>query len=85
MKFHATCAILLLAVTSARAQAQVNTDPLFREFAADAYRREAEGKYKDIHWQKDMKSALAQAAAEVKPLLVVLVVGERGKKNAAEC
>lgn len=85
MKLPAALAILFLAVASFSAQAQGKPDPRFQRFAADAFRREAEGRYKDIHWQKDMKSALAQAADDDKPILVVLVVGERGRKNAAEC
>ena len=55
------------------------------EFRQEALRNETGGAWRKIDWQKDLKSALEAARKETKPILVVLVVGERGRKNAAEC
>jgi hypothetical protein len=48
-------------------------------------KREEEGRWKKIEWQKDMAAALEKAKAGGKPILVFLVVGERGQKGAPEC
>jgi hypothetical protein len=56
-----------------------------REFSQCATQAEHQGKWTQIHWLKDMAQAKARAKAENKPILVFLVVGFRGEKNAAEC
>ena len=46
---------------------------------------EAQGKWKQIHWRSNFDQVLADAKTRQKPILVVLVVGKEGQKNAAEC
>ena len=55
------------------------------EFERAALKKEADGGWKKIDWAQDMEAALKKGKADSKPVLVVLVVGEKGKKGAAEC
>lgn len=55
------------------------------KFRSEAFRKEEQGAWKKIAWQKDMGAAFEKAKADGKPILVFLVVGERGQKNAPEC
>ena len=57
----------------------------YEEFRRQAFKKEDEGAWKKIDWQKDVKTALEKGVATGKPILVALVVGEMGKKGAAEC
>ncbi len=57
----------------------------FEAFKKRSFEREDQGEWKKIAWQKTMDEALKKAQAENKPILVFLVVGERGRKNAPEC
>ena len=50
-----------------------------------ALRCEKEGKWKQIHWRPTMQEALADAAKTQKPIMVALVVGKSGEKDAKEC
>lgn len=78
--------VRLLAVLALLAAFLRQDDKAFDEFRRDALKREEEGKWKKIAWQKDMATALEKAKSDNnKPILVVLVVGLRGQKGAAEC
>ncbi len=57
----------------------------FEKFKKDAIAREKEGAWKKIAWQESAEAALKKGKESGKPILVVLIVGERGQKNAAEC
>ncbi len=46
---------------------------------------ELEGKWKQIHWRDTMAQALSDAAKTQKPIMVALVVGKSGEKNASQC
>jgi len=46
---------------------------------------EKQGKWKQIHWRQTMDEAMADSAKTQKPLMVALVVGKKGEKNASEC
>ncbi len=48
------------------------------EFEAGALKKETEGVWKRIGWQKDAESALKKARAEQKLLLVILIVNQLG-------
>ena len=54
----------------------------FRQCATES---EHQGKWTQIHWFKDMAQARARAKAENKPILVFLVIGFHGEKNADDC
>ena len=60
-------------------------DPKFDEFKRDAFKREDEGAWKKIAWQKGIAEAQKKARTDGKPLLVVLIVGHLAQKGAAEC
>jgi len=64
---------------------QAKADPDLEAFKRDAIKKEAEGTYKKIDWQKDAKTALEKARPGAKPVLVVIIVGQMGQKGAAEC
>ena len=55
------------------------------KFRTEAFKKEEQGTWKKINWQKDLATALEKAKADGKPILFFLVVGERGQKNAPEC
>ena len=46
---------------------------------------EKQGKWKEIAWRPTMQQALADAAKTQKPIMVALIVGNKGEKNASEC
>jgi hypothetical protein len=46
---------------------------------------EPKQKWKQIHWQKDMDAALAEAQKHGKPVLVFMLVNESGKSDANHC
>jgi hypothetical protein len=46
---------------------------------------EAQGKWRQIHWRSTVEQAVADAQRSRQPLLVVLVVGKKGEKNAKDC
>jgi hypothetical protein len=75
--------IILPLLMAACASAQ--TDPEFERFKREAFKKEDEGAWKRIRWHRDIAEALAQAGRDHRPILVFLVVGERGRKNAPEC
>jgi hypothetical protein len=54
----------------------------FRQVATEC---EHQGKWLRIHWTKDMEQAKARARKENKPILVFLVIGFHGEKNASDC
>src|SRR5687767_9982991 len=41
--------------------------------------------WKQIDWQSDMETAMKAAKESGKPILVTIIVGEFGKKDAARC
>ena len=47
--------------------------------------REAKKAWTKIAWRSDPAAAIADATKEGKPLLVVLIVGERGRAKAERC
>jgi len=53
----------------------------YDDFKRQAIKKEDEGAWKKIDWQKNIAVAMEKG----KPILAVLVVGEMGKKGAAEC
>jgi len=55
------------------------------DFVRTATECEHQGKWLQIHWLKDMEQAKAKAKAENKPILVFLVIGFHGQKNADDC
>ena len=58
----------------------------FNKLEDAALKREATGKWKaKVDWKESAEVALTQARAENKPVLVLLVVGEWGQKNAPHC
>jgi hypothetical protein len=57
----------------------------FQQFRQVATQSEHQGKWLQIHWLKDMEQAKAQARAQNKPILVFLVIGFHGEKNASDC
>ena len=69
-----TLALFLLALAQA-------DDPKARELL----RRESEGAWKKIEWQKDFEAAKAKAREGGKPILAILIVGHMAQKGAAEC
>jgi len=46
---------------------------------------EQKGRWKQIDWQPDMDAALKLAQKGKKPILVFIIVGESGRKDAARC
>lgn len=46
---------------------------------------EKQGKWRQIHWRSTVEQAVADAQRLRQPLLVVLVVGKKGEKNAKDC
>ncbi len=46
---------------------------------------EKQGKWKEIAWRPTMQQALADASRTQKPIMVALIVGKKGEKNAKEC
>lgn len=65
----------------ARIDRLLNRSARIREILA----REPEQAWKRAAWLHDAEAARAQAAAERKPILAVLVVNEYGLKQAARC
>jgi hypothetical protein len=72
---------IMLAVLSLLRQ----EDRELAEFKRETLKRESEGRWKKVAWQKDMAAALRKAQEGNKPVLAVIVVGHLGRKNAAEC
>jgi hypothetical protein len=56
-----------------------------QQFRQVATQCEHQGKWMQIHWMKNMEQAKASARAENKPILVFLVIGFHGEKNAGDC
>ncbi|HYF49330.1 MAG TPA: hypothetical protein VEJ63_07990 [Planctomycetota bacterium] len=59
-----------------------------KEFEArkkEAFAKEAKGDWKKLDWQPDMKTAMKVAQEKQKPILVTIIVNERGKKDAEHC
>lgn len=75
-------AILTLALAGAQDD---DARKKFEELKKDILKKEAEGGWKKIAWEKDLAEARKKAAEGGKPLVVVLVVGHLAQKNAAEC
>ena len=46
---------------------------------------EKQGKWKEIAWRPTIEQALADASKTQKPIMVALIVGEKGEKNAKDC
>lgn len=89
---HVTLAVLctLLVTSGAVAQNKSLGDPGLipkqmveaeQEIRASEKRQE----WKKIQWRTNAADALAEARRLDKPILVVLVVGEAGQKNAKRC
>jgi uncharacterized protein YyaL (SSP411 family) len=75
----------MLTLLALLACCQSKADPDLEAFKKEALKKEAEGTYNKIDWQKDAKTALEKARPDAKPVLVVIIVGQMGKKGAAEC
>jgi hypothetical protein len=56
-----------------------------KEAEKAALQCELQGKWKQIHWRGTMDEAMADAAKTQKPIMVALVVGKKGEKNAKDC
>ncbi len=54
-------------------------------FKREALKKYDEGAWKKIAWQADMPAALKKAQQDGRPVLAVIVVGNMGRKDAAEC
>jgi hypothetical protein len=78
-------ATLLTLLGFATAPAQSMDLREFQQFRQCATQCEHQGKWLQIHWLKDMEQAKARARAENKPILVFLVIGFHGEKNASDC
>jgi hypothetical protein len=80
-----TVLLTWLAAAPMPALAQGMNWQTMQQFRDVANRCEHEGKWTQIHWLKDMEQAKAKAKAENKPILVFLVIGFHGEKNAKDC
>jgi hypothetical protein len=76
---------LLTWLTMALTPGQCFDYQTFDQFRQCATQSEHQGKWTQIHWLKDMAQAQARAKAENKPILVFLVIGFHGEKNASDC
>lgn len=76
--------LVLIQAHSAHAQGLFGFGALNEEKDA-ALQSEKLGKWKQINWRPTMQEALADAAKTQKPIMVALIVGKEGKKNANEC
>jgi len=76
---------LLTWLTLAAAPGQCMDFQTFQQFRETATQSEHQGKWTQIHWLKDMDQAKARARAENKPILVFLVIGFHGERNASDC
>ena len=87
MRIHACLTALFLLAWCGGAAAQMDREEQkkFDAFKKQTLRKEKGGTWKKIRWQKDMDAALAAAQKSGKPILVVLLVGHRAQKGAAEC
>jgi hypothetical protein len=72
---------LVLAVLACSASAM---DP-WKKMQQDVLANEKNQLWKQIDWQPDMETALKAAQKSGKPILVTIIVGELGKKDAARC
>ena len=82
-KIVTTALLTLLTLAAAPGQClDFQTMSQFRQCATES---EHQGKWMQIHWYKDMAQAKARAKAENKPILVFLVIGFHGEKNADDC
>jgi hypothetical protein len=81
-------ACLLALPASSRAEDDKKKPPILEEMKrrekeiADS---EARKEWKKINWRSSPTEAVADATKANKPLLVVLIVGERGRPNAERC
>jgi hypothetical protein len=57
----------------------------FRQFANVATTCEHQGKWREINWYTNIDQAKAAAQSQNKPILVFLVIGFHGEKNATDC
>jgi hypothetical protein len=76
---------LLTFLTLAVAPGQCMDWKSYQQFSQVATQCEHQGKWTQIHWLKDMEQAKARSRAENKPILVFLVIGFHGEKNAGDC
>ena len=65
--------------------ADEKTDPGFASFRDECLEKEKDGAWTGVKWAGSVSEAMKQAQSENKPLLFVLIVGHRGKADAAEC
>lgn len=81
--------LIFVAISYAALGVEFEDGKMSREFNKledAALKREATGKWKaKVDWKESAEVALTQARAENKPILVLLVVGEWGQKNAPHC
>ena len=88
-KIKAVTAIALLVTTMVAAQAtQAKLFAGFKDLNQQkdaALKCEAQGKWRQIHWRSTVDQAMADAQRLRQPILLVLVVGKKGEKNAKDC
>jgi hypothetical protein len=80
-------AVLLAVPSCTVAQGENKTNILeeMRRREKEIKESEARQEWKKIAWRSTPAVAVADAAKENKPLLIVLVVGERGRPKAERC
>ncbi|HEY9777794.1 MAG TPA: hypothetical protein V6C81_28800 [Planktothrix sp.] len=79
-----TLALLLLGTPVCLAKGLWENGDL-QQAKTEALQCELTGKWKQIHWRGTMQQAMADAATSQKPIMVALVVGKSGEKNATDC
>jgi hypothetical protein len=57
----------------------------YQQFSRVATTCEHQGKWREINWYKNIEQAKAAAQSQNKPILVFLVIGFHGEKNATDC
>jgi thiol:disulfide interchange protein len=85
MRFRNVTTALLTWLALAAAPGQCLDRQAYQEFRQCATQSEHENKWQRINWLKNMDQAKARARAENKPILVFLVIGFHGEKNADDC
>jgi hypothetical protein len=85
MRFRNVPPALLAWLALAAAPGQCFDRQTFEQFRQCATQSEHENRWQRINWLTNMDQAKARAKAENKAILVFLVIGFHGEKNAADC
>jgi hypothetical protein len=76
---------LLLGIALFGAAARAEEFKSFEEAKNQALATAEKGLWKQIHWVQDPVLAQQYALKTKKPIMVFMLVGEHGRKNASEC